>query len=249
MEQQVSKQNKAGGGAREMGRKRRVAWFWIAGLAFAYLVFLLCVNLNNWKRGNAIITSSCVLCLLIVWRGIFPQIDFLQKREDDATRGAEAEEKVAAVLDRLPRESHMVLHDVNTGRGDIDHIVIRRDGAVFVIETKSHRGNISEQNGRLMIWNKRPEKNFVAQAGRNAIWLSKRFQELLGATPWVNAAIVFPNASVSVRSKIGRSQVDVVSAKYVERWMAKAPANREIARRLAEQWETLETALRGGSPQ
>jgi hypothetical protein len=53
-----------------------------------------------------------------------------------------------------------------------------------------------------------------------------------GAIPWVNAAIVFPNAFVSVRRKIG--QVDVINAGYLERWIAKAPGNREVGRRLAQ---------------
>jgi len=232
------KQNVAGGGAREMARRREVRWLWIALIAFLGLGIIAWANWSNRKGGNWIVTY-CMAGLLFISRELLPAMDFLQKREDDAIRGAAAEENVGSILNCLPQENHIVLHDVDTGRGNIDHVIVRRDGAVFIIETKSQRGKVGEQNGRLLINGRRPVKNFVGQAGSNAIWLSKTLQQLLGATPWVHAVLVFPNAYVSVRSKLG--QVDVVGTRFLERWMAKASPNREIARRVALQWGTLGT--------
>jgi Nuclease-related domain len=54
-------------------------------------------------------------------------------------RGATAEEHVGGLLDQLA--GWRVLHDVSTGHGNIDHILIGPAG-VFTVETKSHPGPV-----------------------------------------------------------------------------------------------------------
>jgi Nuclease-related domain len=54
-------------------------------------------------------------------------------------RGSRAEEKVGEILDALAAHGWLTVHDVSTGRGNIDHIAIG-PGGVLTIETKSHRG-------------------------------------------------------------------------------------------------------------
>jgi len=56
-------------------------------------------------------------------------------------RGATGEEYVGAILDALAPHGWRVLHDIDTGRGNIDHVAIG-PGGVFTIETKSHAGPI-----------------------------------------------------------------------------------------------------------
>lgn len=56
-------------------------------------------------------------------------------------RGASGEEHVGRILDGLAREGWLAIHDVDTGRGNIDHILIG-PGGVLSIETKSHPGRI-----------------------------------------------------------------------------------------------------------
>jgi len=53
------------------------------------------------------------------------------------SRGAVSEEKVGALLDAV--EGWHVLHDVDLGRGNVDHLVVG-PGGIFAIETKSWRG-------------------------------------------------------------------------------------------------------------
>jgi hypothetical protein len=55
-------------------------------------------------------------------------------------RGARGEEKIGRLLEGLG-DGWFSLHDINTGRGNIDHVVIGPAG-LFTIETKSHRGRI-----------------------------------------------------------------------------------------------------------
>jgi hypothetical protein len=57
-------------------------------------------------------------------------------------RGAAGEERVGQILDGLRDSGWYALHDVNLGRGNIDHVLIGPAG-IFTIETKSHRGRIN----------------------------------------------------------------------------------------------------------
>lgn len=54
-------------------------------------------------------------------------------------RGAEGEERVGGVLDRLAKHGWRILHSIPTPRGDIDHLAIG-PGGVILVNTKHHRG-------------------------------------------------------------------------------------------------------------
>lgn len=56
-------------------------------------------------------------------------------------RGASGEEHVGRILDGLARDGWLAIHDVNTGHGNIDHVLVGPAG-VLTIETKSHPGRI-----------------------------------------------------------------------------------------------------------
>jgi hypothetical protein len=60
-------------------------------------------------------------------------------------RGATGEEHVGKILDSLADEGWRPIHDIDTGRGNIDHVVIG-PGGVFTVETKSHPGRIRAAN-------------------------------------------------------------------------------------------------------
>lgn len=158
-------------------------------------------------------------------------MDVLFKREGDARRGAEAEDAIGAVLNRLPGDSHVVLHDVPARYGNIDHIVFRADGAVFLIETKSHGGRIDERRA----------KQFVTQTHRNLYWLREFLEPHVGSKPWIYAAIAFPNAFVSVRQPL--SGVDVINLKFVERWVGRQKGNVSLAQHLWPKIEQVKAEL------
>jgi hypothetical protein len=65
-------------------------------------------------------------------RRYFPVVD----RWD---RGATGEEEVGRILERIA--GWHVLHDVNLGRGNIDHVIVG-PGGLITVETKSHGGRI-----------------------------------------------------------------------------------------------------------
>ena len=194
----------------------------IAGLAFLGLIALL-----YWTHifpFNLPIFLLSVFGMIAVDRGFIPRMDHFKRREDQATRGAEAEETVGAILDRLP--NLIMQHDLQGPSGNIDHLVVRNDGAVFLIETKSHRGRITEQNGQLLLNGKLTEKDFIAQVQRNVAWAREHLRARFGVTPWIQAALVFTNAYVPSHCKL--REVDVINVSYLERWMAKASGQPEM---------------------
>jgi len=198
-------------------------------IALAGLVLIYTFGSHGISTGNIL---QMVLGLGFAWltaEAVTVAIDRFREREGHAIQGAEGEEAVGAILDRLPNV-YQVQHDVPGAYGNIDHLVFRNDGAVFLIETKSHRGGIEERNGKLLVSGKPPEKDFIVQVQRNVAHVREDLRARYGLAPWIQAALVFTNARVPLHCKIGH--VDVIYISYLERWMGKAAGQAEMARRL-----------------
>jgi nuclease-like protein len=73
-----------------------------------------------------------LMCMFAISRYVLP---LLERRN----RGATAEEHVGGLLDQLA--GWRVFHDVSTGHGNVDHIIVGPAG-VFTVETKSHPGPV-----------------------------------------------------------------------------------------------------------
>src|SRR5579875_53545 len=78
---------------------------------------------------------TLLLAILVVTNSVLP---FLHRQE----QGAVGEEQVGALLEGLRGRGYQVFHNLDLGRGNIDHLLIG-PGGVFAIETKSHPGPIS----------------------------------------------------------------------------------------------------------
>jgi hypothetical protein len=81
-------------------------------------------------------------------------------------RGSRAEREVGAELELLRADGAIVAHDVETERGNVDHVVALARGA-YVVETKYRRY----------------DERHLRQAKRNAYWLHER------AGVWVTPVI------------------------------------------------------------
>jgi hypothetical protein len=140
-----------------------------------------------------------ILGLFIVFKFVMntleSKIDTKIVEEKRAIRGAEAEETIEQILDQLDGE-HLIIHDVESGYGNIDHVVLSKCHGIFLIETKAHGGRVTVVDGKVQVNWHPPEKDFIAQAARNAYWLARQLQEMTGAIAWVNSFIVFTNAFV-----------------------------------------------------
>ncbi len=184
-----------------------------------------------WGYRPSVFQSSGLLLFIILFvitidRIVIPKMDNLFQREGHARRGAKAEEKVGALLDGLAK-NYAVRHDVNTGWGNIDHLVFRRDGAVFLIETKSHSGRITKQDGQLRRNGQLLEKDFINQTLNNVSRLKKFLKARAGFEPWIHAAIVFTDAHVE--KHLALNHVDVFNASFLTRWLERAHGDARAA--------------------
>lgn len=108
--------------------------------------------------------------------------------------GILGEERVAEVLAELETEGFRVLHDLDTGRGNADHVLVGPTG-VFVIETKDWGGRFYRRGGRLM-FNDKPADQVVGQVTATALAIRERL-EAAGIDVWVQAVIASTRAKVS----------------------------------------------------
>jgi hypothetical protein len=117
------------------------------------------------------------------------------------------EREVGELLTKLMLDGCLVLNDVPFPYGNLDHVVIRDDRTVFLIETKAHQGKVS-WNGRQLLINGRPfSRNPIGQLNRSIRWIRKMTQRLCGENPWIVAVLVLPNADILVCHSVKRVNV------------------------------------------
>ncbi len=208
----VPKRKQAGASTREMERKRWNTGLIInlAGLVVAILILI--VFLTNPKWIPAPVLLVLLVVVLVLPSFISRKVNQKLKESKRAGRGAVAEEKVGELLAELGPD-FLVLHDVECAYGNIDHLVIASNGAVFMIETKSHRGKVTVQENVLLVNGRAPEKDFIAQSLRNSFWLRDQIEPYAGKKPWVTAVLVFTNGFVQVRGPV--KGVIVTNKKYL----------------------------------
>ena len=133
------------------------------------------------------------------------ETDEIGKRIKHARKGKRGEEFIGSILEKLP-DNYTVIHDIETPYGNVDHIVVGPTG-VFVIETKSHHGRITERNGLLLRNNKPLEKNFIKQVLDNTFYIKEKIKESVGIEAYVKALLVFTNAYVDIKREIANVKI------------------------------------------
>lgn len=115
------------------------------------------------------------------------------------SRGATGEEHVGRLLADLEVEGWHAIHDIDTGRGNIDSLVIG-PGGVFTIEVKSHGGKTSAD---------RVDPRMLRQAYAQKKWV----EEQLGHS--VTPLLVFSRAYLLGRAISRRKGVVVLPARML----------------------------------
>jgi len=195
----------------------------VAGLSAVVGVFLITLLFS---QNSKAIASYGLGALVIVSAGVFAGIKYLEKyglekakRSKHAERGAEAEEAVGAILDNTP-EGNFVIHDFNSGRGNIDHILIGPKG-IFTLETKSHAGKVSF-DGEKLLRNGRPfEKDFLKQAWAQCYLVRGILAKWGITTPLPEPVILFTNAFIEVRGKA--KGIEIVGIKDLPKFFERLP--------------------------
>ncbi len=81
-------------------------------------------------------------------------------------KGARGEERVAGILHALPNHYH-VFNDFLAGNSHIDHVVVGPAG-VYAVETKNWRGEVTIEEGHILVDGQLPSRSPLAQAVREA---------------------------------------------------------------------------------
>ncbi|NJK93175.1 MAG: NERD domain-containing protein [Blastochloris sp.] len=243
---------KAGQSSRDMQQGRCSLRKFACLFGLGVMLIVICILLMGLRFGGVasiLITLGCILVMKFIKVDLGRDIDFLIKREGHASRGAAAEEKIGELLDSLDPARFQVFHDVVLGYGNIDHLVVRRDGALFVIETKSHYGTITHDGHELLRDGYALEKDFIKQTLKNVLTLRSHVQDYAEREIWVNGVLCFTQGFVKVRKPV--QGIQLLPGKWLlnhlQEGQAKA-ANAEIADWLWENVATLVTLPPKTSP-
>lgn len=204
----------AGRSTRKMAHRRRKKA--MSGLLLALIIVIaIGILLQN---ASALGLGGGAILILLILLGVVPDLaDSYDRRqtktERRAVRGAVAEERVEGILGELDDDDYLVLHDIVSPYGNIDHIVISRQGGIFLIETKAHGGRVTLTGSEILVNGHPPEKNFIAQTLKNTYWLRDQIGGIIGHKPWIKSVIVFTNAFVEPGKPI--RGVSVINRKYL----------------------------------
>lgn len=235
--------HRAGKSTREMAQRRRKAWIiaGIVGLTITIFIFLLVQNASALGIGGLGVLAMVVLAK---WFASYSEktMNTLEKAERRAIRGAKAEEKIEELLSQLS-DDFVVLHDVESPYGNIDHIVISKISGVYLLETKAHGGEVSVNQGQLLVNGKSPEKDFIAQALRNTYWLKEQIAQVTEESPWITPVVVFTNAFVPPLKPI--KGVYVLNKKYLLPLLQRTPKTPGVFLKIWENRQNIVNRLMG----
>lgn len=209
----MTNNHQAGKSTREMAEKRRKTGIWIG--VFGIVLIIIVGVLLQYSKALAIggVGLLVLLVLLRILPDLFDRKTAKKHKEmKRAIRGAKGEEKIGDLLSALSADYH-ILHDIVSPYGNIDHIVIGRNSGIFLVETKAHGGKVSMDGETLLVNGKLPEKDFIAQALRNAYWLRDEVSRFAGSKPWITPILVFTNAYVSPTNPV--KGVIILNKKYL----------------------------------
>jgi hypothetical protein len=164
-------------------------------------------------RSNQAIASLGLTVIVVVGIGILCWAEDVgtkaEKFNDRAIawkpEAASPEEGVGGLLEALP-DSYSVFHNFVTKKGCIDHIVVGPKG-ILAIETKSPRGVVSDDRGRLLLDGHPFENDVVKQAWERCYVLRGLLAEKGVCTLRPKPLIVFTDADVQVKERVRGAQV------------------------------------------
>ncbi|UTF50635.1 NERD domain-containing protein [Desulfomicrobium sp. ZS1] len=135
----------------------------------------------------------------------------LKKRISDADTGAKAEKAVAEALQELP-DDYYVFHDLEFPGFNIDHVVLGPNG-IFLVETKSQKGNITQENDVLLRNGRKFFKDFLNQCWSQTYSLRDHLgAERLGGQT-IMPILCFSRGFVQIRGRV--KGVEVLNIRFL----------------------------------
>ncbi|WP_413175902.1 nuclease-related domain-containing protein [Anabaena azotica] len=205
--------SQAGENVREMALKRRIkAITSFASAGFMVLFPFLFVkifddflkkifSLNSSQAPPPTLQFPIIFYALFIFISVCLFINgiYLWKRANHADQGAKGEEDIAQLMTQLKHAGWQIEYGMRLGNGlgDADIICISPKGKAYVIDVKSHRGEVTTDGTQLYKQMGKStyafEKNFLQQAMKQALQVKK--QKTLN---FVTPIVAFSNAQVSL---------------------------------------------------
>jgi hypothetical protein len=170
----------------------------------------------------------------------------------NAHLGLRGEQAVAEVLHEVGDAGYRAFHDLQPkGTWNVDHVVVSTRG-VFLIETKARRRRPPKReqpkhvviyDGRSLIFPCGTDAKAIAQAQRNAAWLTDFLSKKTCEVVRVEAIVVIPGWYTENK---GNFPVKVMNTNYLRTYLRKQPERidpaqvRRIVAALDEECRTLE---------
>jgi hypothetical protein len=165
-----------------------------------------------------------VVLLVVLPQILRPVVQSYNEQIATNRRERAAEDAVDAILRTLDESRYSIFRNVYMGYGDFDHVIVGPTG-VFVIETKSNRGVVELERGRLIVRDGDATKKDYERQASGASWqLKVALSERLDTKIYVEPILAFPSASkvpaglelrrindvVPVRVVHGKDLIDVI---------------------------------------
>lgn len=176
----------------------------IIGVTYLWITyaFVLMIQQTSFSIIGIIIASVVCFIAFRVIQSLEKQNRKDMKRNNNTWgKGSEAESVISKSLNELPHD-FKVIEDFDTGRGNIDFIVIGPTG-IFTIEVKASSGRISYYGGQLRINNRIPEKNYLTQIEAERFWLFGKLKGHFDKSFPVIGLLEFPYGSIDKSSIYG----------------------------------------------
>ena len=206
--------NIAGGSTRKMAASR-----YVVALSILIMLWLgIYIYANNVRN----IFTVGLPGTLVIGVAFLLGIKYLEKKgttvinqAKHADRGADAEELVGGFLNSKLKGS-FIIHDFNSGKGNIDHVLINTKG-IFTLETKSHHGEVTFDGEKLLRGNQPFGADFISKAWAECFAVRNVLQGWGITSPKAEPIILFTNAYVKVRGKA--KGVEILSLKDLSKFL------------------------------
>jgi hypothetical protein len=174
----------------------------VYGEIFGYaviLILLVSMTISEWMRyhfyspPNPVLLSVITAIAFVVLSPLmYRSIKIVEKYK----LGRDGERYVGHLLESVRSKGYLVYHDVDTGKGNIDHILVG-PGGIFTIETKTRSKASGDKrvlyNGKSVIeGDGAPDMKPIEQARAEASWLQKFIGEKAGSDVDIQPVVIYP---------------------------------------------------------
>jgi hypothetical protein len=198
-------------------------YIWIPMVFVAIAGFEWWAFLTDQPRQPILYTITAAV--LVLWGGV--RLFQLSKRSKQLKLGRDGERSVGQYLERLRDSGARILHDVPTGSGNLDHVVVAPEG-LFVIETKTwskpHPDAQIEFDGeRILKAGQEPDRDPIKQVRAEVDWLRRMLEESTGRRFPVRGVVVFPGWWVQRTHREKKSDAWVLEPKALPSFIEHQP--------------------------